>query len=46
MAKFVEGMTKKQVINEYKSCAVIKKVDGGWMVFETLYDYCVWENQK
>jgi hypothetical protein len=47
MAMFIANKTKQEVIKAYgKECAVIQKVTGGWMIFTTLYDYCVWSNQK
>lgn len=37
---------KSEVVNEYPSAALVKRVTGGWMVFETQDDYRTWKNQK
>lgn len=36
---------RKQVMEAYPSAAVIKKVLGGWAVFETYADYETWKKQ-
>lgn len=37
---------RKAVAEEYPSAAKIRKVCGGWIVFDTLYEYEVWRKQK
>lgn len=38
--------TRKAVQDDYPWAVKIVKVNGGWMVFETLVDYATWRNQK
>ena len=38
--------TRKSVIQSYPMAAVIKKVCGGWAVFDTGSDYAMWRRQK
>lgn len=38
--------TRKQVEKEEPSAVKIKKVTGGWEVFDTWNDWEVWKNQK
>lgn len=36
----------KQVRQAYPAAAVVKRVTGGWAVFETWTDYEVWRRQQ
>lgn len=36
----------KQVKKAYPAAVVVKRVTGGWAVFETWTDYEVWRRQK
>lgn len=37
---------RKAVTEEYPEAEVIKKVEGGWMVFDTNDEYETWRNQN
>ena len=37
---------RRAVAEAYPSAEKIVKVCGGWCVFEFLYDYEIWKNQK
>ena len=37
---------RKAVVAAYPSATVIRKVCGGWMVFEYASDYEIWKGQK
>lgn len=37
--------TKNEVKEEYPSAEVIKRCEGGWMVFETEEEYETWKKQ-
>lgn len=44
--KFIECETRYAAKKECPWAAVIAKVDGGFMVFESYDDYEIWKNQK
>lgn len=46
MTHFLEVATRKQARKQYPSAAVIVKVDGGYMAFDTATDYETWKKQK
>jgi hypothetical protein len=49
MSKFCreeDYKNRKAVAAEYPAAAKIRKVCGGWMVFDTLADYEIWRKQK
>ena len=41
-----EYKSRKDVEKAARGAAKIVKVDGGWMVFDTLVDYEVWRKQR
>lgn len=41
-----EYKNRKEVVEAHYDAEVIKKCDGGWMVFDTTEDYKTWKNQK
>jgi len=41
-----EYKSRKEVVLAAYGAAKIVKVDGGWMVFDTLVDYEVWRKQR
>jgi hypothetical protein len=41
-----EYENRKAVSVAYPAAAKIRKVAGGWMVFETIADYETWRKQK
>jgi hypothetical protein len=43
---FVSSTNKKEVAAQYTGAAKIVKVDGDYMVFETIDAYTTWKNQK
>ena len=43
---FVENMNCKEVVKNYPEAEKIVKVEGGYMVFETVTEYETWKNQK
>ena len=38
--------SRKAVVEQYPSAAKVVRVTGGWMVFETYYEYLTWKEQK
>ena len=43
---FIEARTRKEAEEQAEGAAVIVKVEGGYMAFDTVTDYEVWKNQK
>ena len=41
-----EYKSRKEVEKAARGAAKIVKVDGGWMVFDTMSDYETWRSQK
>jgi len=47
MTKFIEAKTRKEAVEKIgKSFDTAKKVNGGWIFFDTVTDYEIWRNQK
>jgi len=42
----IEAKNKKDAINKAPWAAKVKKVEGGYMCFESVEDYKIWDNQK
>ena len=45
MTKFISTTSRKTAVNEMPWATKIKKVDGGYMGFESIDDYNVWQSQ-
>ena len=43
---FVQASTRAKVVRDHAGAAKIVKVDGGYMVFETLDEYERWQAQQ
>jgi hypothetical protein len=46
MKKFIQTSTRYRAKKSCPWAAVIAKVNGGFMAFESHYDYEIWKNQK
>ncbi len=45
--KFIEGCkTAREARKAYPGAAVVRRVEGGYAVFETVTDYQTWRRQK
>ena len=44
--KLVEAKTAAEAKKLYPGAAKIKKVTGGYMIFESISEYETWKNQK
>jgi hypothetical protein len=44
--EFIECKTRKTAIKRAPWAAIYRKVEGGYMAFESLADFEIWKNQK
>lgn len=44
--KTIYGVTKRKALTEMPWAAIVIKVEGGYMGFESVADYKTWKNQK
>lgn len=42
----IQTESRKEAINQMPWAAKIVKVDGGYIGFESIVDYQIWQNQK
>jgi len=43
---FIEAKTREEAEDQAEGAAVVVKVEGGYMAFDTATDYHTWKNQE
>jgi hypothetical protein len=44
--QFIECKTRRTALRRCPWACIAAKLDGGFMVFESVTDYLIWKNQK